>query len=36
MNFFTSDSVGGNDFPARAAMSGAAQKYSDSSDDDQQ
>lgn len=35
MNFFTNDSVGGNDFPTRAAMSGEAQKYSDSSDDDQ-
>jgi hypothetical protein len=35
MNFFTSDSVGGNDFPTRPAMSGEAQKYSNSGDDDQ-
>jgi len=35
INFFTNDSVGGNEFPARAAMSGEAQKYSNSSDDDQ-
>jgi hypothetical protein len=35
MDFFTSDSVGGNDFPARATMSGEAQKYSNSGDDDQ-
>jgi len=36
MNFFTNDTVGGNEFPTRAAMSGEAQKYSDSGDDDQQ
>jgi hypothetical protein len=35
INFFTNDSVGGNGFPERPTMSGEAQKYSDSGDDDQ-
>jgi hypothetical protein len=34
MNYFTNESVGGNAFPERPTMSGEAQKYSDTSDDD--
>jgi len=34
VNYFIHGKVGGNDFPERAAMSGEAQKHSNSSDDD--
>jgi hypothetical protein len=34
MNYFTNESVGGNEFPERPTMSGEAQKHSDTSYDD--